>query len=199
MANPLWLPKGSIRALLTISVALTTLFMVLVTKEQIPRALGNVLIVSVAFYYSTRASTPLFTEKADLPDLESPPPLYLPTRTVRVSLAIIVILSVVITFFKQQEIPIFMITVILTIFGFILGIIIKKIVIKVFPPKTGQKGQVKEILEHFQAAVILLVVMGVCGINIVSVIIPMDSGRIVMFNQILELAIGYYFGSRTIR
>ncbi|MFW9777384.1 MAG: hypothetical protein ACFFE8_00940 [Candidatus Heimdallarchaeota archaeon] len=199
MANPLWLPKGSIRALLTITVALTTLFMVLAAKEQIPRALGNVLIVSVAFYYSTRASTPLFTERSNLTDLESPPPLFLPTRTVRATLAIIVILSVAITFLKQQEIPIFMITVILTIFGFILGVIIKKIVIKIFPPETGQKGQVKEILEHFQAGVILLVVIGVCGINIASVIISMNSGQLTMFNQVLELAIGYYFGSRTVR
>jgi hypothetical protein len=173
--------------------------MVLVAEEQIPQALGNVLIVSVAFYYSTRATAPLSTHNADQQNEEVTPPLYLPTRTVRATLAATVIFSTVITILKQQEIPIFMITVLITITGFILGAGIKKIIIKIFPPKPGQKSRMKEILEHFQAGVVLLVVIGVCGINILSTIIPLGTGQIILMNQILELAIGYYFGSRTIR
>lgn len=199
MTNPLWLPRGSIRALLTLSVAFTTLIMVIMAREQIPQALGNVLIVSVAFYYSTRAITPLSTVEAKQVDEVTPPPLFLPTRTVRVTLAATIILAAAITFLKDQQIPIFMITVLVTILGYVLGAVIKKLIIKIFPPKPGQQSKTKELIEHFQAGVILMVVIGVCGINILSTIIPVDMGQEILVNQVLELAIGYYFGSRTIR
>ena len=172
------------------SVAFTTLFMVIVAREQIPQALGNVLIVSVAFYYSTRAIAPHSTDKTIQLDEGTPPPLFLPTRTVRVTLAATVALSIVIISLKEQQIPIFMVTVLVTILGFGSGVIIKKLIIKFFPPKPGQPSKTKEFIEHFQAGVILLVVIGVCGINILSTIFPVDMGQVIIVNQILELAIG---------
>ncbi|MHA2226552.1 MAG: hypothetical protein ACXAC8_15185 [Candidatus Hodarchaeales archaeon] len=200
MTDPLWLPRGSIRALLALSVAITTLYMVLVTREQIPQSLGNVLIVSVAFYYSTRSSISPPSETTKKTEINEPPPLFMPNYTVRVSLAIIIALSIVVTALYNQEIPIFMLTVLLTIIGYGLGMVIKKIVTIIFPPKPG-RNKAKELIGHLQAGAILTVVIGVCIGNILSTLnlLPLDFSTLIFINQLLELAIGYYFGSRTIR
>ena len=200
MTDPLWLPRGSIRALLALSVATTTLYMVVVAREQIPQSLGNVLIVSVAFYYSTRSSISPPSETIKKTDNNEPPPLFLPNYTVRVALAIMITASIVITALYNQEIPIFMLTVLLTIIGYGLGMVIKKLVTLIFPPKPG-RNRAKELIGHLQAGAILTVVVGICGVNIMSTwnVLPFDVLTLIFINQLLELAIGYYFGSRTIR
>ena len=203
MTHPLWLPRGSVRAILTLSVAITTLYMIAIAREQIPQSLGNVLIVSVAFYYSTRASILPSTEtpkKIDTSSNREPAPLFLPAKTVRITLAMIMAISIGIVAFTHQEIPIFIITVFITIIGYVLGMIVKEIIGRLFPPKPG-RNKAKEIIGHLQAGIIIAIVVGVCSINIISTfqIFDLDDLVIVFLNQLLELAIGYYFGSRTIR
>ncbi len=136
MTHPLWLPRGSVRAIITLSVAITTLYMISIACEQIPQSLGNVMIVSVAFYYSTRASTLPSTEtpkKIDSSTSLEPPPLFLPARTVRITLAIIIAISIGIVAFTNQEIPIFIVTVFITIIGYALGMIVREIIGRLFP------------------------------------------------------------------
>jgi len=202
MRPPLGLPKGSVRAILTLSVGFTTIFMILFAPE-IPTSLGNVFIVSITFYFSTRASVYLISDelKEQLKETDKgPPPLYLPPFSVRIILSMIVLTAIGLIILNNQEIPIFMITVFVTIIGYVLGILAKNIIIKIFPPKPGE-NRIKEFITHLQAGVVVLIVVGICILNIISTIdfLPLGEAPLKYTNQILELTIGYYFGSRTLR
>ncbi|MHA1976474.1 MAG: hypothetical protein ACW98F_05265 [Candidatus Hodarchaeales archaeon] len=199
--KPLNLPQGSIRAALTLSIAFTTVYLAIFFPEVVPESLRNVFIVSVAFYYSSRAtiqpSSPVVKEKS-----QEKPPLFLPTATVRISLAITTAIAIAITLFDKNEVPSFMLTVMITILGFSLGMIVRVTVAEItslFKPRTGPpRFNFKEIFGHLQAAGILLTVVGVCLFNVVFALslLPIDIGVITFLNQFLELVVGYYFGSR---
>jgi hypothetical protein len=81
-----------------------------------------------------------------------------------------------------------------------LGMIVKEIIRRIFPPKPG-RNKAKEIIGHLQAGLILAIVLGVCSINIISSfqLFSIDDIILLYLNQLLELTIGYYFGSRTLR
>jgi len=68
------------------------------------------------------------------------------------------------------------------------------------PPKPG-RIIAKEIIGNFLAGLILAIVLGVCSFNVISTLNLFTTDELVLLyvNQLLELAIGYYFGSRTIR
>ncbi|WP_455464243.1 hypothetical protein [Candidatus Hodarchaeum mangrovi] len=202
---PLNLPRGSVRAALTLSIAFTTVYLAVFFPNSLPESLRNVFIVSVAFYYSSRASTPLITVVSTPSSSVSKekPPLYLPTATVRLTLAIATVIAIVITLVDKNEVPSFMVTVLITIIGFSLGIIVREtafIISSWYKPKKPSKYNFREIFAHFQAAVILLLVMGICLIDLLqAIILSLDWFVIRIINSLLELVIGYYFGSRISR
>lgn len=192
--KPLGLPQGSIRAALTISIALTTVYLVIFSKETLPVSLRNVFIVAVAFYYSSRANFQTINPKKD----SEPSPLFLPTATVRISLAILTMITIGLVLLENQEIPAFMVTVIFTILGYSLGTSVKEISVLIFKPDP-ENTKFQELFLHIQAAVILLVVVSVCLTDIIHSFAPFTEETIQLANQGLELAVGYYFGSRTQR
>jgi hypothetical protein len=202
--TPLNLPRGSIRATLTLSIAFTTVYLAIFYPESLPESLRNVFIVSVAFYYSSRAT---FQPSAQLASQKSTtkPPLFLPTATVRISLAITTVFAIFITLMAKNEIPSFMFTVLITIVGFSLGMIVREIVTSITaylkPQKKEARFNIKEILEHLQAATIIILVVGICLIDVINAlaIFSIDIALIKILNQVLELLVGYYFGSRISR
>jgi len=203
--RPLNLPRGSVRAALTLSIAFTTVYLAIFFPEKLPESLRNVFIVAVAFYYSSRASTPLITvsSKPSASTTKEKPPLYLPTATVRLTIAIATVIAIVVTLVDKNEVPSFMLTVLITIIGFSLGIIVREIAFIIsswYKPKKPSKYNFREIFAHFQAAVILLLVIGICLIDLLqAIILSLDWFVIRIINSLLELVIGYYFGSRISR
>lgn len=201
--TPLNLPLGSVRAILTISIALTTLFLALFFPDQIPNSLRNVFIVAVAFYYSSRATVqPLAPRSQEL--IKSHSPLFLPTATVRVSLALITGVAIVLTLLGRNEIPSFLLTVLITIIGFSLGVLVKEVTLFIsarIKKPTPSSFDFKALMGHLQAAVILTVVILVCSMDVVIPVFALtfSSEWIILLNQLLELVIGYYFGSRISR
>ncbi len=201
--TPLNLPLGSVRAILTISIALTTLFLALFFPDQVPNSLRNVFIVAVAFYYSSRATVyPQVSQPKTLK--RGPSPLFLPAATVRISLALITGIVIVLTLLGRNEIPSFLLTVLITIVGFTLGVLVKEITLFIsarIKKPSSSSFDFKTLMAHLQAAIILIVVLVVCAIDL---FVPLFSlilspELIIFLNQILELVIGYYFGSRISR
>lgn len=57
MHNPLWMPPGSVRAILALTLIGATIYMAVVGGE-IPQVLGTLAAAVVAFYFGSRASKP---------------------------------------------------------------------------------------------------------------------------------------------
>ncbi|MBY8982385.1 MAG: hypothetical protein KGD57_05520 [Candidatus Lokiarchaeota archaeon] len=137
--QPLGLPRGTVRALITL-IVVSFPFMYLFTKEEIPGLIINAIFILIAFYFETRKS-----EKEELDriikEIKVPEefikkeetirhPLYLPKYSVRILLLFIITLIVVINYYGPQ-IPfesrntLFDILIIITLF--IIGLIIRGI------------------------------------------------------------------------
>ncbi|MHA1975711.1 MAG: hypothetical protein ACW98I_02290 [Candidatus Hodarchaeales archaeon] len=182
MVDPLYLPKGSVRALLTVSIAVTFLITLiqdsLLVEEY--RSLSGAFIFAIAFYYSTRTAD--FNEDEGR---EKVTPLYLPRATIRIFLAIIVIAALYISYERSVIIPDYIIMILLPIAGFIAG----KLLNNLFG--TNEEG----ILGHLQA-IIVLGVMGLSSFLLIIGSIPifLTKGIIIL---VMSIIIAFYFGWRS--
>jgi hypothetical protein len=103
--QPLGMPRGTVRALITISIV-TFPFTYLLTGAPIPGLITNALFILVAFYFEARKGgqdkvnriIKLIREekKTETPEAQEWKPLYLPKYTVRILLIVILLLVVLI-------------------------------------------------------------------------------------------------------
>ena len=185
MVNTLYLPKGSVRALLTVSIAVTFLITViqdsLLVEEY--RSLSGAFIFAIAVYYSTRTTD--FNKENEDEGKEIDTPLYLPRATIRIFLAIIVMTALIISYNRSVIIPDYIILILLPIVGFIAG----KFLNNLFG--TNKEGT----LGHLQA-IIVLGVMGLSSFLLIMGSIPifLTKGIIIL---VMSLIIAFYFGWRS--
>jgi hypothetical protein len=101
--QPLGMPRGTIRALITITIV-TSPFMYLLSGTEIPGLISNAIFILVAFYFEARKGGQdkvnriikqiKEAKKTETPEEQQLKPLYLPKYTVRVFLILILALVV---------------------------------------------------------------------------------------------------------
>ncbi len=133
---PLGMPKGSVRALIAISVVAFP-FSYLIEGQEIPSAITSAIFILVAFYFETRkAKKELLLELInDVRYPETPKenviyPLYLPKYSVRITLVTMLVLVLIINAYGPMvpfETTNTLMDILLIISFFILGSIFKRI------------------------------------------------------------------------
>ncbi|MFX1280575.1 MAG: hypothetical protein ACFFA3_14455 [Promethearchaeota archaeon] len=107
---PLGMPRGTVRALITLMIVSFPLGY-LITGEEIPGLIINSIFIVVAFYFETRRSekeklTEIVEELKGsdfiIKEMKEKKPLYLPKYTVRISLVIIIIVIIIIKMLKPK-------------------------------------------------------------------------------------------------
>lgn len=90
--EPLWLPKGSIRAL--VAMALVALVLALVLRgRSVPAALTSLLLTVVGFYFGFRMKSSTLGDRLYDPTASRDLPLYLPPGVIRVVLIVCLALA----------------------------------------------------------------------------------------------------------
>ena len=81
-SEPLWLPKGSIRALVALSLAAAAL-VVVVLDRNVPAALLSLLLTVVGFYFGFRVKSSTLGDRLYDPTASREQPLHLPSGVIR--------------------------------------------------------------------------------------------------------------------
>jgi len=157
--QPLGMPKGTVRALTTLLIVLFP-FWYLLVNIQIPGLIVNVIFVLIAFYFESRKSGKERLNKV-IQEIKAPRmvevsekkekyPLYLPKYSVRISLILILILIIFLNLFLgsplQFEATNTFIDILLIIFIFIFGTIIRSIQNRIENKKITH--QIKEMKDY---------------------------------------------------
>ncbi|MFX1344437.1 MAG: hypothetical protein ACFFAI_04975 [Promethearchaeota archaeon] len=109
---PLGMPRGTVRALITISIVAFP-FGYLITGEEVPGLIINAIFIVVAFYFEARRSEKeklmqIINELKEpdlyLEDTEEKKPLYLPKYSVRV-LLVVLLLSFILINWSGPDVP----------------------------------------------------------------------------------------------
>jgi hypothetical protein len=133
---PLGMPRGSIRALIAILVVAFP-FTYLIEGEEIPSAITSAIFILVAFYFEARkAKKEELLELIDdvrfpdKPEKKVTYPLYLPKYSVRITLVLMIVLTLIINAYGPMvpfETTNTLVDILLIISFFILGSIFKRI------------------------------------------------------------------------
>jgi len=194
---PLGLPKGTIRASVTLLFFFTSAILVM-TSVDTPNSLATTIVIVVSFYFGTRKGIPPKTEtlktvKADKGETA----FNLPANSVRTILFagfIIMTLKIIISAGDYNEVPDFVLEVLVMIIGFVGGSFLSRFV-SIFQDDSGEVGLISKIVLHGKALIVLLFTIVTCFLYLFT--LPgMDSSIVFALGWITNLVIGFYFGSR---
>jgi len=193
MRGPLGLPRGSVRALLALSVVFVTCWLI-VRGEDVPLAVSESLFTVLAYYFATRGLAQLSPEeRKQLREmrggLEEDRPLFLPAGTIR---AVIILAFVGVSAYLAKQAGIGRLlsqTTLLLVFAFLAGQLLKLITAAV---KRRQPAEGVTAFEHGKAAVGVLAGLAFVGLYVSG---NQQSVSPQMHRIFLGLII-FYFGSR---
>ena len=204
MANePLFLPRGSIRALLALMMT-GTFFYLDYNKgwdiSQVPESLTSLMLVIVAFYFGARSmeagsdsSSEKKTENRGLiqwiTSLKDSP-LFLPKGTIRF---IMIVMFGVISYFSfshHSSVPDALLQILTIIAGYLLGIVITYIYHKI----SDQAASKVSLFGHVKAIITILFV----GVVDIAHIFSWSFATAEITDRLMTLLITFYFGSRTL-
>ena len=183
--EPLGLPRGSVRAIIMILLAIATWYLML-TGERVPNYLLNLLIIVVGYYFAIRTTFKgvgsLGSEKIEIEQ----DPLYLPKGFIRVFIILGFLVSGLYLwrngdFSKFAYAEFFYILI-----GLMLGFAVQKLT------HTQKEEDWYQQLSHMKAFVVLIMAL---GILLLSILDELESANIWGI-RIMVASIGFYFSSR---
>lgn len=193
--NPLFLPKGSVRALASLMIVGTAWILILLGEsERLVNELEfvGVIVLVVSFYFGVRRTAVGMTGGQPVTEAD---PLYLPRKAIR-TLMLLGFLVVVIYVGADegwQEIPPFLFTILLVIVGYFVGIAVNELIERIPHDETGEKG-FSLLFKHLKALALLAFTVFICGIYIWGILDHQEIPD--YFGNLLAVAISLYYGSR---
>ena len=198
MKEPLWLPRGSVRALLALAVIFVSGWLMIHGKEieeteLLP--LNEALFTVLAYYFAARAGAKLSQEELDRLKAERRAkggfsPLFLPRGTIRLLMVLAFVGIAVYLVREGGWEKLTSATTLLLVFAFLLGQVVKQIVRLLRPKKDAKQGA--GAFDHLKAALGLLVGAAFVGLYVSGQHATAPSA---MHKAFLAFII-FYFGSR---
>ena len=184
--HPLYLPQGSVRALVALALAAACWGQMLLGR-QVPVALLSLLLTVIGFYFGFRSHSGSARDRIFDPSVYAEPPLFLPAGVIRKILLGGFLVAACVLYFRKQLSDRELLSFFLILFGLILGHLFGRSFRKL------QGSGLYVFVGHCKALVVLAAAAGV--------ILLILSGRWRELRQIplavLCLIISFYFGSRS--
>lgn len=196
------LPAGSIRAVLAVLIFATTWgLLILRPRQEIPDYLGDLLFIIMGHYFATR-------RRSDRDDEPGPPPLWLPSGTVRLVL-ISGSAAVAVLLYRRGQLSAPSknpgVVTLLLIGGFLLGVVMNALA-SWWRDRGHLRHRIFEDLRAVLSIAAALVLVGLVGNRLFPVFPPqeadaafarwVDLGRFGP-EHALSAVVGFYFGSRS--
>lgn len=187
VVNPLWMPRNSVRAILTL-IILATVWYLMFQNRAVHEYLQDAILMVMGYYFATRrAQGSVIKSSSEKKGFDT---LWLPEGTIR---AIILVGFVAITYILYKENRLFgnakAFPMLLLIGGFFLGYLLKAIS-KRWQTKTNQNSIIT-LLSHAKAVLTISITLFFC-LSIVFKKEPPSIDVARAFSTIL----GFYFGNR---
>ncbi|MCY3410822.1 MAG: hypothetical protein INQ03_04205 [Candidatus Heimdallarchaeota archaeon] len=181
---PLGLPKGSVRATITLALALDLTYLA-IKNSDLATNVATMAIVSLTFYFGGKfrntAPVPRSTDRG----LRA---WGLPAGSIRTILTIIFLGTAGYIFFIQGTLPDYLLEIINIILGFGAGKIFLAIRKKYFGKEDDKTG----IVDHLKA----LLMLGITGFSIYLTIADPLNALTTTIVFVSSVALGFYFGAR---
>ncbi|MHA2271382.1 MAG: hypothetical protein ACXACI_05930 [Candidatus Hodarchaeales archaeon] len=193
--HPLFLPKGSVRALASLMIVGTAWTLILLGEsERLIQEMEfiNVVILVVSFYFGVRRTAVGMTGGQPVTQAD---PLYLPRKAIRtiMLLGFLVVVIYMGTEEGWEEVPAFLFTAFLIIIGYFVGIAVNEIIERIPHDETGEKSM-NLLIRHLKALTLLGFTIFICGIYMWGVLDHQDIPD--YFGNALAVAISLYYGAR---
>ncbi len=194
--NPLFLPKGSVRALASLMVVGTAWMLILLGESKrlvVELEFIGVVVLVVSFYFGVRRTAVGMTSGEPVTEAD---PLYLPRKAIRTIMLLGFLLVVIYVGADEgwQEIPPFLFTVLLVIVGYFVGIAVNELMERIPHDETGE-SRLNLLFKHLKALALLGFTAFICGIYIWGIL---DHQEIPDYlGNLLAVAISLYYGSRS--
>ncbi|MHA1990970.1 MAG: hypothetical protein ACW981_17875 [Candidatus Hodarchaeales archaeon] len=191
---PLGLPRGTVRATVTLLFLFSTAYLILFDKT-VPESLISTFTILCALYYGMRKEIIPRSEILDEKKKEKGETAFnLPAFTVRITIFMIfILLAVKILYFgtTTDGFSTFLYKIIYIIAGFIFGTILAKIG-GIFGNDPEKQNFIEKLFFHGKAVIIILL----CLIVNYFYITEVTNNETAILEVITSLFIGFYFGNR---
>ncbi len=152
--GPLWLPRGSVRAVLALSVVFVTCWLT-VLGEDVPLAVSEALFIALAYYFATRGMVRLSlaelerlrAERGEALELN---PLFMPRGGIRILIVVAFVGLAGYLLVEEGLKPLLAATTLLLVLAFFAGQVLKYMVKWLRPKKERRRTMA---FEHVKAAV----------------------------------------------
>lgn len=192
---PLGLPRGTVRATITLLFLISTAYLILFDKS-VPESLISTFTILCALYYGMRKEITSPDTSNDKRRNKGETAFNLPAFTVRIAIFLIfLILAVKILYFgidtESDVFTVFLYKIIYIITGFIIGTVLAKIG-GIFGNDPENQNLVEKLFFHGKAVVVIVLCLAVNYFYIIEV----SNNETAILEVITSLFIGFYFGNR---
>lgn len=191
--HPLGLPRGTVRATVTLLFLFSTSYLILVDKT-VPESLISTFTILCALYYGMRKDSFSASNSSQIGKKKGETAFNLPAFTVRITIFMIFLfLGIKILYFgtSAQNLTVFLYKIVYVISGFILGTILSKMG-GIFGNNPSEQNFIEKIFFHGKA----LVVIALCLITNYFFISEISNNDTMIIEAITSIVIGFYFGNR---
>jgi len=201
MVGPLWLPPGSVRALMSLFVVFVTCWL-LVRGEELPLAVSEALLTVLAYYFATRAHVKAMEaarareagggelDAIAGDDAEAPAnPLYLPTGSIRVLIILAFVGVAAYLVYSGGSRKLLSATTLLLVFAFFAGQVVKWAVRQ---RSRGKPKQPVGMFEHIKAGLGLAIGLAFVALYVTGYYTDAPP----QVHKFFLALIIFYFGSR---
>jgi hypothetical protein len=194
--NPLWMPPGSIRAILALTIVGIVIYQIL-TGDGVGLLLSETLSIVLTHYFASRRSVTLPPELLRTPEIHrllehEANPLWLPRGSVRLIMLVAFVVTAIILLIRGQLFSPNVVGTIALVFAYLGGVLIRWLRnhdnAPPKPPRYPMLVHLKALLVLFACFIIVLLTLGSSGDTAV--------GLPGWLEQLLLSFILYYFGSR---
>lgn len=194
--HPLFLPKGSVRALASLMVVGTAWIIIFLGEsERLLQEIEfiNVVILVVSFYFGVRRTAVGMTGGKPVTQAD---PLYLPRKAIRTIMLLGFLLVVIYLGAEEgwEEIPPFLFTIFLIIIGYFIGMGVNELIERI-PQDETEERSLNQRIRHLKALALLGFTIIICGIYMSGVLDHQDIPN--YFGNLLAVAISLYYGARS--
>jgi hypothetical protein len=186
---PLGLPKGSVRATLTLLVSINYILLTIDEKYELATSLSPIVAVALSFYFGGRMRSASIRPTAVKVDA-SQRAWGLPAGTIRLILILLFGGAAAYLYYDQEAIPDFFIEAINLILGYLLGQLFTQMRVKIFGK--DEETDTANIVDHIKAIGVVAVTAGTVYLTLAD---P-DSSLLEDWIKLASIVLGFYFGSR---
>jgi hypothetical protein len=191
---PLGLPRGTVRATVTLLFLISTAYLILFDKN-VPESLISTFTILVALYYGMRKEIVSSSESSDENKKKKGETAFnLPAFTVRITIFMVFVFLVVkILYFgpSTDNFSTFLYKITYIVAGFIIGTFLAKIG-GIFGNDLEKQNVIENLFFHGKAVIVVILSLTMNYFYVIEV----SNNEIAILEVITSLFIGFYFGNR---